>query len=63
MDTISTPAKDLISRLPKVNPEERTSAAELMKHPWLQDSQVIRRATALMKTQVKGRKRGGRGGC
>jgi len=56
-DTISSPAKDLISRLLKVNPEERISAAEIMKHPWLQDSQVIRRATALMNTQVKGRKR------
>ena len=56
MDTISTPAKDVISRLLKVNPEERISAAEIMKHSWLQDSQVIRRATALMNTQVKGRK-------
>ena len=35
-------AKDLISRLLKVNHEERISAAEIMKHPWLQDSQVIR---------------------
>ena len=50
-------AKDLISRLLKVNPEERNSVVEIMKHPWLQDSQVIRRATALMNTQVKGRKR------
>ena len=28
-----------------------------MKHPWLQDSQVIRRANALMVTQLRGSKR------
>ena len=49
-DTISGPAKDL-------SPEERISAEEIMKHPWLQDSQVIRRANALMATQLRGSKR------
>ena len=33
------------------------SAEEIMKHPWLQDSQVIRRANALMDTHLRGRKR------
>jgi hypothetical protein len=28
-----------------------------MKHPWLQDSQVIRLAKALMVTQLRGSKR------
>ena len=56
-DTISGPAKDLITKLLKVSPDERISAEEIMKHPWLQDSQVIRRANALMATQLRGRKR------
>ena len=49
-DTISSPTKELISRLLKVNPEERISAEEIMNHSWLQDSQFIRWATALMNT-------------
>ena len=49
-DTISWPAKDLITKLLKVSLEESLSAEEIMKNSWLQDSQVIR-----MATQVRGR--------
>ena len=41
----------------KISPEERISAEEIMKHPWLQESQVIRQANALMATQLRDRKR------
>jgi len=56
-ENISDPAKDLIKKLLKVSPEERLSAEEILLHPWLKDSQVIRRANALMATQLKGKKR------
>merc|ERR1712106_402653 len=56
-DTISSQAKDLITRLLKASPDERISADEILKHPWLQDSQIIRRANALMATQLRGKKR------
>eukprot|EP00092_Neocalanus_flemingeri_P094274 GFUD01119867.1.p1 GENE.GFUD01119867.1~~GFUD01119867.1.p1 ORF type:complete len:515 (-),score=128.52 GFUD01119867.1:119-1663(-) len=56
-DTISSTAKDLIARLLKVSPEERISAEEILLHPWLQDTQIVRRATALMATQLRGKKR------
>ena len=51
------PAKDLITKLLKVSPEERISAEEIMKHPWQQDYQFIRRANARMVTQLRGSKR------
>jgi hypothetical protein len=41
----------------KISPEERISAEEIIKHPWLQESQVIRQANALMATQLRDRKR------
>jgi hypothetical protein len=41
----------------KISLEERISAEEIMKHPWLQESQVIRQANALMATQLRDRKR------
>ena len=41
----------------KISPEERISAEEIMKHPWLQESEVIRQANALMATQLRDRKR------
>lgn len=56
-DTISSQAKDLITKLLKASPDERISAEDILKHPWLQDSQVIRRANMLMATQVKSKKR------
>ena len=34
--TISSQAKDLITRLLKASQEERISADEILKHPWLQ---------------------------
>lgn len=56
-DAISAPVKDLIKRLLKVNPEERISAAEVLAHPWLQDPFMIKKAEALMATQIRTRKR------
>lgn len=56
-DVISAPAKDLIQRLLKVNPEERISAAEVLSHPWLQDPFMIKKAEALMATQIRTKKR------
>jgi len=56
-NNISNQAKDLISKLLKVNPVERMSADDILKHPWLQDSSVIMRARALMATQLRGKKR------
>jgi len=56
-DSISSQAKDLITKLLKASPDERISAEDILKHPWLQDSQVIRRANVLMATQVKSKKR------
>jgi hypothetical protein len=41
----------------KIFPEERISAEEIMKHPWLQESQAIRQANAMMATQLRDRKR------
>jgi hypothetical protein len=41
----------------KISPEERISEEEIMKHPWLKESQVIRQANALMDTQLRDRKR------
>jgi hypothetical protein len=42
----------------KISPEEeRISAEEIIKHPWLQESQIIRQANALMATQLRDRKR------
>ena len=57
--SFSTPSPGLprTTKLLKVSPEERISVEEIMKHPWLQDSQVIRRANALMATQLRGSKR------
>ena len=37
-DNISANAKDLISRLLKPSPDERISAEEILKHPWLKVS-------------------------
>ena len=35
-------AKDLISKMLKVNPEERISLTEILNHPWMQTHQPIR---------------------
>ena len=41
-------AKDLIGKLLKVSPEERISAEEILKHPWLQvsDQEYVRTAVS-----------------
>ena len=55
---LSEELKDLISKCLKVEPEERISAEDILKHPWLQDQDIIRRAKALMATQTRqGKKR------
>jgi len=52
-DQINHKAKDLIQRLLKVNPSERLSAEEILKHPWLQDEAIIAKAEELMKLQTE----------
>lgn len=37
---ISGGAKDLLKKLLVINPQERISADEAFKHPWVQDSQI-----------------------
>jgi len=56
-DSISAPAKDLIRKLLRTNPEERLSAEEILRHPWLQDQAMIKKADCLMDTQRKSKKR------
>jgi len=56
-DSISAPAKDLIRKLLRTNPEERLSAEEILRHPWLQDPAMIKKADCLMDTQRKSKKR------
>ena len=51
-NTVSEPAKDLIRKLLKVEPEERLSADEIMQHPWVQDSVVSDTAKSIMKEQM-----------
>jgi hypothetical protein len=53
---IKDPSSNMTKPL-KISPEKRISAEEIMKHPWLQESQVIRQANALMATQLRDRKR------
>jgi len=56
-DSISAPAKDLIRKLLRTNPEERLSAEEILRHPWLQDQAMMKKADCLMDTQRKSKKR------
>jgi len=56
-DSISAPAKDLIRKLLRTNPEERLSAEEILRHPWLQDTAMMKKADCLMDTQRKSKKR------
>ena len=49
---IDDQAKDLIKKLLKVSPEERLSAEEILKHPWLQDQIIIAKAERLMQLQT-----------
>jgi len=50
-NSVSKEAKDLITKLLKVRPEERLSANEILEHPWLQDQDMRTEAHALMKEQ------------
>jgi len=56
-DSISASAKDLIRKLLRTSPEERLSAEEILRHPWLQDQAMIKKAECLMDTQRKSKKR------
>jgi serine/threonine-protein kinase Chk2 len=56
-DPLSAEAKDLIGCLLKASPEERLSADAILRHPWLQEPAMLRRAEALMDTQRRTRKR------
>lgn len=44
-DTISDGAKDLVSRLLTVNPEERSTIKECLEHPWMQEDSGERTPT------------------
>lgn len=48
---VSEQAKDLVSNLLKVNPEQRLSAEEILKHPWMDDDAVIAKAEAVMQNK------------
>lgn len=41
-------AIDLIKKLLTLNPKQRISTAEALRHPWMQDNDVIARAKELM---------------
>ena len=47
LKTMSKEAKDLISRLLRVNPDTRISARSALAHPWLRDQEMIDKAVAL----------------
>jgi len=49
---VSEQAKDLVSSLLKVNPEERLSAQDILKHPWMKDDDVIAKAKAIMENKA-----------
>lgn len=50
---ISAEGKDLLANLLKVNPEERLSAGEALRHPWF-DARTIQECRAIMKTGESG---------
>lgn len=50
-NVVSSEAKDLISRLLKVEPSERLSADQILSHPWLDDDLIREQAEALMAEQ------------
>jgi len=56
-NNISSSAKDLIRHLLKICPNDRLSAEKILVHPWLQDPNIVREATALMNTKLKSKKR------
>jgi len=57
-DSISAKAKDLISKLLVVNPEDRISADQILQHPWIQeDEAMVRKVHSLLKADVKPCKR------
>lgn len=49
---ISSGAKDLITKLLVVDPEQRLTAAAALKHPWLSDAQICRTGSSLTGTQM-----------
>ncbi|CAI8011664.1 Serine/threonine-protein kinase Chk2, partial [Geodia barretti] len=47
---VSSDAIDLIRKLLTLNPKERISMADALRHPWLKDDDVISRARQLMES-------------
>lgn len=55
---LSEDLKDVITKCLKLEPEDRISAKDILKHPWLQDPVIIKKANLLMRTQMRqGKKR------
>ena len=44
-DSVSTLARDFISRLLQYSPEERMSLTDALTHPWIQEGDVAPAAT------------------
>jgi serine/threonine-protein kinase Chk2 len=49
---VSVQAKDMIKKILKVNPDDRLSLDEILKHPWLKDDKMISKAEQLTKMQL-----------
>ncbi len=49
--SISPSAVDLVRRLMTVDPAQRITAAEALRHEWMTDPDVVERAEKLMDTQ------------
>lgn len=47
---VSQDARDMIKRLLTLDPQARITVPEALKHPWLQDEAVLKRADRLMRT-------------
>ncbi|XP_065920782.1 serine/threonine-protein kinase Chk2-like [Dysidea avara] len=52
-DSVSTDAKDLIQRLLTLDPKERITMEEAMRHKWLQDDEMKQKVQKLMDEEVK----------
>ncbi len=48
---ISPSAVDLVKKLMTVNPSQRLSAADALRHEWMDDTAIVEKAEKLMDTQ------------